>query len=253
MRHSILTVLLSFVAGCICCSGSAWASSLFYVTPSTGSTYGGNPFPSANFSVGDVYTTGHLEVNTQLSDSSGSVNFDMTTRSTTTWSVIGGFDIWVLGEAGTPFTIYWDCTATATADVTGQLGGYSVGSVTPGGNCALNPGVSVNDYWDPTYMSVTTTNGGMLSGTTSTRTLIDPNNPDLTYSVATSFGQWLEIGGQNISGTHYPFTGFASFNEVYRFSSAPLEAAPTPEPNSAVLSTLFCGALLSLRMWRRGR
>ena len=139
------------------------------------------------------------------------------------------FDIYIRGDLGTPFQLQWNCTDTASATVNAD-GFYATGVAivssfngVNSGNCAGDPTIAVFSFTGgPTSLQKTVSNSGIINGTTSAKTTSNPAFPGVTYSYATSFGEFVEMGGTDDGGSlnnGIPYVGVANLDVSVSFTA----------------------------------
>lgn len=207
--------------------GAAQQAPVVYVAVSPGSAYqfpwGIGPYqlwPSMNFIFGDPSTVG-LSLTSAIGANGGTVSLRVVGNEPNLSLAVGGFDVYVRGGPGTPFHLQSNCTDTASATVN-QVGLYEANSGIAGGNCAGAVGLEVLSFTGPNSLQKAVSNSGAIDGTTSGQTATNPAFPEVTYSYATSFGQWINVGGQNVGGSannDIPYVGFASMDVNVSFTA----------------------------------
>jgi hypothetical protein len=195
-------------------------------------------WPSDNFTVGT--TLSGLSAESHFTASGGSFSLRGAHNGWDSWRSIGGLFVYVRGNPGTRFQLQWECTqqgsATNTSSGTYQIGvNFSLGSC---GNFRVvaDPGQSSSD---------SKTTGGLVDGITSGDEISHPLFPDITYSLATSFGHWMTIGASTCCGP--VFSASASFAWTVNVSAHIVRPGQLP-PVAAIAapSTAALGSPLTL-------
>ena len=187
------------------------------------------PWPSTSFSVGSFATAG-MTVQTETGGASGTLSLRAVLSELFWLRSIWGIEVYVRGAPGTEFRLSWSCTDTTSAS-SNQRGYYALGVGAAGGDCAGDASIQVLSYSGPPSDSRTASDSSVINGFTSAKTASDPSFPGITYSYATTFSQWLDIGAASVGGSlnnGIPFVGSVQMESHISFDVTVVRSGQQP-------------------------